>query len=347
MCYTTEDKFHRRWNVKTNKKRKGEKKKSVRLLVSFFGSSEGGKLAKKQGEEKTLVASARRRSLRFSGSALAARPLPVSLSPLSARGRAIQKQPSRNTVRARAVPASVVVRGGGGKKKSCVWGEKRSRVPSESQPREEEREKKAFLTSAKLPSPQLSGLSLVPFGRIFVALQQTFLNCGVLFDSLSEKSSFERVKYVSATFSFSLSPPRTHALTHFHTHHSERSLLLLRFPLLLLPPLPLTVLGVGPRGVVFRSLLSAPAPPPVTSREGRRERGRERWAEKRVAGVGAAWRVTPTHHEPGTEPASLPHAESPWRRPEPRSAEMTSHPSTASSARAPRLSSNCPFASIF
>lgn len=124
MCYTTEDKFHRRWNVKTNKKRKGEKKKSVRLLVSFFGSCEGGKLAKKQGEEKTLVASARRRSLRFSGSALAARPLPVSLSPLSARGRAIQKQPSRNTVRARAVPASVVVRGGGREKKKLRLGGK-------------------------------------------------------------------------------------------------------------------------------------------------------------------------------------------------------------------------------
>lgn len=131
-----------------------------------------------------------------------------------------------------------------------------------------------------------------------------------------------------------LSPPRTparaHSLTQSHT------------PFRASPPppaVPLTVLGV----LCFaRSSLLPPRPAPGddTTRGGGRVGGKERWR------WGVAWRVTPTHHEPGTGPASLQHAASPWRRPQPLSADVTSHPRAAWSARAARLSSKCQFASV-
>lgn len=123
----------------------------------------------KAGEDttraKTFVASAcAARSA--SRAARSPRVLPVSLSPLSARGRAIQKKPCCNTVPSRAVRASVVVL----YKKKKLRRKKRSSVPSQSQPGEGK--KKPFLSSVRqVAFPQLSGFSLVPFGRIFAALR--------------------------------------------------------------------------------------------------------------------------------------------------------------------------------
>lgn len=128
-----------------------------------------------------------------------------------------------------------------------------------------------------------------------------------------------------------LSPPlSTHSLS--HTPFSAVS-----------PPPPCLSPSSG-CCVSLALLCSRPAP-------GDDSAGRERWKEgrseeERGGRGGLAWRVTPTHHEPGTGPASLQHAASPWRPPQPLSAEVTSHPSAASSARAARLGSRCPFASI-
>lgn len=90
-----------------------------------------------------------------------------------------------------------------------------------------------------------------------------------------------------------------------HSHHSALSLL------------PLA--SLRPRGVVFRSLSSERCPPTVTT-------GRWWWGEG-----GVTWRVTPTHHEPQPELASLEHAafarETAIARSDAALSAVTSHPS--------------------
>lgn len=137
ICYTREGRFHRRWNVK----------KKVCPSLGLLLGSPTVESSRRYEATKTFVASAQRGLLRFSSSALAARPLPVSLSPLSARGRAIQRQPSRNTVPARAALASLVVRG-------AEWGEKfrRKKNGREFPVKASRGRRKAVLTTAKLPS---------------------------------------------------------------------------------------------------------------------------------------------------------------------------------------------------
>lgn len=288
----------------------------------LLGSSDCGKLAKKRRDQKTFVASAQRGTAR-SASRAARLPPVLSRSPSRSYPLAGERFKSRRRVLGRAVLASVVVRG----EKKKLRRKKRSSVPSQSQPGEE---KKRFHVR-QVAFPQLSGFSLVPFGRIFAALRHPSSTAELRL-SRSTKPSVERVKSVSETFPFPKSS--THALTHSLSHTPFRAF----------PPPPTPPCLSPSSGCCVSLALLCSAPPPVT-----RARGAEgEWEGKEGlgggGGEGAAWRVTPTHHEPGTGPASLQHAASPWRRPQPLSAEVTSHPSAASSAA--RLSSKCQFASV-
>lgn len=93
----------------------------------------------------------------------ARRPSSTGLWTLSASGRTIQQQPSCNTVLARAVLASVVVRGKKLRRKNGqVFRVKASRG---------RRKRRSHVRQVAFP--QLPGFTLVPFGRIFAALRHT------------------------------------------------------------------------------------------------------------------------------------------------------------------------------
>lgn len=129
----------------------------------LLGSSELWKGFEEATRAKTFVASAQRGSLRSSSSAPAASPArsPSRSYPLAGE----RFRSSRPATRSLLVKTCVGSCARGRKKK--LRRKKRSSVPTQSQPGEE----KSRSRVRQVALPQLSGFSLVPFGRIFAALR--------------------------------------------------------------------------------------------------------------------------------------------------------------------------------